>query len=911
MASGNTSKKEKEIFAELDALQDNSIREWLDEIKINGAKDNKVPNPLSKTGSTISTISKGGIYPAIIKWCIKNYSTYNFTNIPNYKEISSYISGSPAATASPAAATTKAKSPAIDFTLIAKKWKDNPNVDPFTGASVTISINPASEYVAIYSKILDGLTKHLLKMSSNKVLSVEDCKYIKESMPDEHAIYHTGTDIIHYDHLLFKNFLELKSTNARGVSNYVYAYDKDYLKEIQPYVYSHIYEVVNIKLKGYAKYNEVKALLEYYCHLSFDPVNPTFPFTIGYMIERMCKDIKNVLYMHESKITSEQINKAIFNKEVIKYFISIVKFHLNQGLITNQGLRTEIRSHFNNNEGKYKVDSKNEFHFIDYIYEQFVDHFFPRNPNNPTQYDLTKDVNVCDALLPVYDCILKLYSDNSIKNAKYKYVKDPYNINKVEEPQYPIKIQQLPRDLQLYKLRSISNAAAKDSAKERQIKQIEEENQRIFDEKVKKYEKDKEEYDKKKAEYDKKFNEEIEKYDKKKEEYDKKLKENLIVFKKKHEGFDKILEEKIKKYKKDKDIHDRIYKGKFSPKPNIGKWMGEALKMNKKHNSANDVKVPKALSANALAFGSNKYKRSSSAPKVSFVKYDSKLKTFSLNLAKDKHARRGIDKIEYINEEDPITQEPFDEMHKKKQKYSSDIVSYNKEGKAFHYRFETINLYNHILDCIRDCKKPINPANREELTDENFEEICHKIKFFAYKPTFNSHIQINALLNNCKYDNLLAFSYKVKNLPVFTTKPIIGRVNIFLVINLGGILFRVINKIDPDGSAPNNYPNQNDEDNSVVLVLPYLTDDILEGVGGVSGLEDTYHPASILTELQQKLPKGDMLGVKFFPYRKNNKDGERWKEIVKLPQFDLNFSDTKDVVFKKLTDYKNNKIAVL
>jgi hypothetical protein len=94
-------------------------------------------------------------------------------------------------------------------------------------------------------------------------------------------------------------------------------------------------------------------------------------------------------------------------------------------------------------------------------------------------------------------------------------------------------------------------------------------------------------------------------------------------------------------------------------------------------------------------------------------------------------------------------------------------------------------------------------------------------------------------------------------------------------------------------------------------VLPYLTDDILEGVGGVSGLEDTYHPASILTELQQKLPKGDMLGVKFFPYRKNNKDGERWKEIVKLPQFDLNFSDTKDVVFKKLTDYKNNKIAVL
>ena len=281
-ASGNTSKKEKEIFAELDALQDNSIHEWLDKIKKDGAKDNKVPNPLSKTGSTISTISKGGIYPAIIKWCIKNFSTYNFTNIPNYKEISSHISGSPAATASPAAATAKAKSPAIDFTLIAKKWKDNPNVDPFTGASVTISINPTSEYVAIYSKIIDGLTKHLLKISSKKVLSVEDCKYIKESMPDEHAIYNTGTDTIFYDHLLFKNFLNK------------HAYDKDYLKEIQPYVYSHIYDKIEATLTsyGYTDYNDVSELLVNFCPLSFDPVNPTYTFTIGYMIERMCKDIK-------------------------------------------------------------------------------------------------------------------------------------------------------------------------------------------------------------------------------------------------------------------------------------------------------------------------------------------------------------------------------------------------------------------------------------------------------------------------------------------------------------------------------------------------------------------------------------------------------------------------------------------
>jgi hypothetical protein len=888
-------KKETETINALNALQDNSIIEWLDEIKKTKPIDNKVRNPLlDKNGrekDPISITSKGVIYPAIIKWCIEEYKNgYDFTNIPNYQAILSSLT---AATATPAA---KANSPAIDFTSIAKMWKDTPTTDPFTGNTIAVSINPASEYVDVYSKIVDGLTKYLLKISSKKVLSVEDCKYIKESLPDEHAIYKTGTDTIFYDHLLFKNFLNK------------HAYDKDYLKEIQPYVYSHIYDKIEATLTsyGYTDYNNVSELLVNFCPLSFDPVNPTYTFTIGYMIERMCKDIKNVLYMHESKITSEQINKAIFNKEVIKYFISIVKLHLNFGLITNEGLRIEIRSHFNNNKlTKYNVDSKKDLHFVDYIYEQFVEHFFPRNPNNPTQYDLTKDVNVCDTLLPVYDCILKLYSDNSVKNAKYKYVKDPYNINKVEEPQYPIKIQQLPQDLQLYKMRSSISSAVKDASKERKIKQIEEENQRIFDEKLKIYEKDKEEYDKKKEEYDKKFNEEIKKYEQKKEEYDKLLKNNLKVNKEKHKGFDKILREKIKKYKKDKDIHDRIYKGKFSPKPNIGKWMGEALKMNKKHNSANDVKVPKALSANALAFGSNKYKRSSSAPKVSFVKYDSKLKKFKLNSAKDKHISRSSDKIEYINEEDPITQEAFDEMDKKKQKYSSDIVSYNKEGKAFHYRFETINLYNYILDCIRDCKKPINPANREELTDENFEEICHKIKFFAYKPTFNSHIQINALLNNCKHDNLLAFSYKEVYLPQRTSNPIIGSLNIYLNINLGGILFRIINKV-PDGSVPNNFPNQKNHENSEVLKLPLFADYILD----IYPETDYTYPVYILSKLQQKLPKGDMLGVKYFPYRKNNKDDKIWNKIIHIPPFVLNVLDNADKAFEKLKEY-NDKIELL
>ena len=849
-------KKEQEIFADLETLQKNyiHIHEWLEKIKKGADKDNKVPNLL--TGRPILTNSIGGTYQTIIKWCIKKYPTYDFTNIPNFKEISKHISGSPAAaTATPAAAAAaKANSPVIDYILIAKMWKDTPTIDPFTGDKIAVSINPTSEYVAVYSKIIDGLTKQILKTSSNKVLSVEDCKYIKESMPEEHAIYDTGTDTIFYDHLLFKNFLNK------------HAYDKDYLKEIEPYLYSHIYEVVDKNLRGFTKYKDVKTLLEYYCPLSFNPANPTFAFTIGYMIERMCKDIKNVLYMHESKITSEQINKAKFNKEVIKYFISIVKLHLGKS-ITNESLRIEIRSHLNHNKQKYKVvDSKNEFHFIDYIYGQFVDHFFPKNPYNPTQYDTTKDVNVCDTLLPVYDCILKLYSDNSIKKNRYRYVKDP-SINKPKEPQYPIKPQLL-QDLQRYKILSSRPNSVKNASIERRIKVQEEENDKIFNDKLKKYEKEKKVYEKKKEIYEK----------------NKGIKNGINIF----------------------DF-------RISSKHNKGQWDGEALQMNKPlRMSEGVVKVPKALYANPYAnvkayrsASPNRINsRNSGAPKVSFVKYDKKNKTFILK-KETRIAKHNDDEIVYNNEEDPNTQEDFDEMDEMKQKYTSDIVYYDENNKKIHYRFETITMYNYVLNCIENCKEPKNILVNIELTDENLDEICRKIKFFTNKPTLNSHMEVRALLANCKHDNLLAFSYDVVNLPVYTTMPIIGRLYIYLVINLGGILFRVINKIDPDGSVPDNFPNQTDFDNSVVLVLPNLTDDTL------TELEETYHPVYILTELQQKLPKGDMLGVKYFPYRKNNNDGERWKKIVKLPEFDLKFSDTKEKVFKKLKDYKNNIIAVL
>ena len=817
MAAKNTTKQEKEIYSKLNNIKNNSIYEWLDDVKLNGTDtQSRVINPLS--GSKIFT-NKEGVYPIIIKWCFENYKGYDFTSVPNAQKILSNMSSSTAS-----AAKAKAKSPDIDIISIAKEWKDNPMVNPLTGAAIQVSINPKSEYVALYTKIIDKLARHLLQ-NGKQILTIQDCKTIKDSMPNMHAIYHITDgnnniiDSIFYDHLFVSKFIALKE-----------AYDNDYLKEIEPYLYLNMYKAITDSLKKsqVTTYDNVADLLLY-----IEPVNTTF--SIGILVDKLCSDIKNVLYLHESKITAEKINTAIYNKEVLKYYIKIYQLTL-----TNLDLRKEILDYYKNpatNTLNYNGDRKHPLNNINYIYYNISNHVY-------------KDTNICKTLLAVYDDILKVYSDNNMKNTKYKYIKDPFNMNKGVEPQPPRK-PQLPQDLQKYKMLSSLPNAVKNDDKELALK----------------------EYQENEKEWKKKF----------------------------------------KEYEKKKDIYDRIYEGKVSPKQKNGFWKGSLLEVKKKAYYDDDIiKATKALSAKhsnkllkAYTTSShiNKQDSSSKVPKVSFVKFDKITKTFIVSL--NKHPK--VDKEDYyINKTDLNTQEDFADMHPNKQKYTTDIVYYDANNRDFHLRYDTVNMYNYILKCIEYCEKPINPITKAELTNENLDEICSKIKYFTKKPTYNTSLDIRAVLDNCKYDNLLAFDYTINYLPQRTSNPIIGRLNIHLNISLGGILFRVINKLPADVSTPDNYPNQTNPINSIVLTLPVFADYITDIYD-----EATYtHPVYILSELQQKIPKGNIIGNRYFPYRKNNADGQQWKPIVYLPKFDFNILDDADVAFAKLKEYKD-KLDIL
>ena len=836
MAS-NTTKQEREIFQKLDNKHDNSIHAWLDDIKKGTDAQLRVDNPL--TGSKIFT-NKGGIYPIIIKWCVQNLKGYDFTGIPNIQKILSDISGGPAVVSSNVA-KTRAKSPDIDIITIANQWKTNPTIDPFTGTAINVSINPNSEYVALYSKIIDELIKHILKNkkgAGKNILSIQNCKDIKNSMPIIHAIYiitdanNNIVDRIFYDHLFIANFILLKKPSS---SINVYSYNPDYLKELEPYIYSNIYNAIAKSLGNAINTHAHETIEEL---LLFYVVPSNTNFSIAILIHHLCHFIKNVLYMHESKITAEKINDIIYNKEVLKYYIPILKL-----TSTNEDFKDEISRY-----QRYTMTTYNAFNNMRKDQNNNLYYIYTQIANNAM-----KDTDICGTLLSIYDCILKLYSDNNIKNTIYKYIKDPYNTNKGVEPQMPRK-PQLPQDLQKYKmLSSLPNAVKNDE------------------------------------------------------------KEDLLN---EHQEKEKEWKKQLKEYEKKKDIYDRIYEGKVSPKPNKHIWDGESFHVHrKKYKDDNIIKALKALSAkysnklkaHTSTGRSDNYSSSSSPPKVSFVKYDKATGVFITSLGV--HPRVTDIESYYVNDTDPNTQEDFDDMHPTKQKHVSDIVHYNDMGKEFHFRFDTVSIYNYVLKCIENCEKPINTINKKELTNDNLDEICRKIRFFTKKPTFNSSMDIMALIDNCKYENYLSLDYTQSHLQQRTQNPIIGYLYIHLNINLGGVLFRVINKIqqDPQVTTYDNFPNQVNSMNSEVVTLPLFADYVYD-------IKDdnptSPYPVYILSDLQQKLPKGDIIGAKYFPYRKNNADGQRWKTILNLPKFNLNILDNVDDAFDKLKEYRD-KIGLL
>ena len=772
-----TEPEQLEILNGLSDKNKQRIGEWLDIVEVKEDFDGEpyVVNPF--VGVPLYT-NKDISYATLYKWCAVNFERIRLAKLPKPLDMSIYY---------------------------ANKWKKNPTINPYTNEEISISFNPNGEYVRVYKRILDGLIIDIMKKKTKKVLKIEECRLIKDSLPIEHACVFTDTSKdskyqIYYDYLFIVYFIKSRTI----------PYDHVFQSDLNIYLDNAVYDTSQFTYNEGEEYRNYHYTTEYlYIHKFFKNYLLNMgesEFSIHRLVIKLCMDIYDLIqYMREpqmkSKITNAVIDKVTFNINVLNYckslFVKIpfqyVEDFLSNPLRKNNHVFTKelLLSVLAIKEESVPKEYKDIFDEIIYYMED----------------EEVASSNVFDTLIRIYNSILKLYNDNKKNYIQKNYIKDPYNINKGIEPQIPIK-QQLPRDLQMYKFRlnNFKNAPA-NSSNERKLREFEEANS-SNKRKLKEIEEDMKEYG-----------------------------------------------EKMKKYEFKKDVYDRIYEGKYSPKQRK-----ELLSLNAYNRLKLEVSKRKTKS------DGNDGLRHHSV-------YNTDLKALTTISDKKKRSNNSksssYNEVEgyYTNDTDPYTQEAFSDMTPKKQKYASDII-YKNGTKEYHYRFDTVSIYNYILKCIDICEKPINFFNRVELTDADLDEVCNKIKHFTKKPTYDSSSDIRPLLeDDCsKYNNYLSLSWKEIIEEKDKEREIIGVIDVYLFISLGSILFKVI-------------PQK-------VLTLPIFN----------SNIAKTF-PNHTLMLLEDKLDVGDLISSRFFPYRKN-------KPIFNLPQFSFELTDTAEKTLERLKKYR-------
>jgi hypothetical protein len=750
-------------------------------------------------------IYKDVSYAFLYKWCAVNFTRIRLAKLPKPLDIIIYY---------------------------ANKWKKNPKINPYTNKKMAISLNPNGEYVSVYKQIMDGLIDNILntktkrRASSGNRLSIEDCYKIKYSLPIEHTCVFTDSKYqIHYDYLFIVYFIKSKTIK----------YDPAFKSELSIYIDLAVYNTSQFEYNEGETYNDFNYTTEFLYVFKFYKnylLNAgDSELSIHNLLMKLCIDIDNTILCmsepRETKITNAMIVKIVFNMNVLKYCKEIFskvpfKYFLeyienpekkNNRIILKEYLVLVLTKNVKSIPVRYKAISNSIMNYM--LDEDYMD-------------DETPSSNVFETLLSIYDTILKLYKDNK-KNTNYKPIKDPYNIDKGVEPQIPVK-QQLPRELQIYMMRlnNLKNAAKSKSSNERKLKEFKEANT-SNERKLKEYEENM------------------------KEQYD----------------------EKIKKYAFKKDIYDRIYEGK-SPKQRKELLSLNAYKRLKKDEPLLHISNRKVESDTIRRHHSNRDNRDN---RDKYNNDNRRSLTTIRNKKDNKLGKNGnssnassYKEVEgyYKNDLDPYTQEEFSDMSPKKRKYATDIIYKNENGtQEYHYRFDTVSIYNYILKCIDFCEKPINFFNRVELTDADLDEICKNIKHFTKKPTYNSFDEIRPLLADCSkyYNNYLEFEWEEDVKTEDLEKEIIGNINIYIAVNLGDIRFKIIEE--------------------TVLKLPIFNPNRLEKL--------SYH---ILQLLQDKLSEDVFITRRFFPYRKN-------KPILNLPEFPFSLNDNADKTLEKLKKYKD------
>jgi hypothetical protein len=288
---------------------------------------------------------------------------------------------------------------------IANMWIGNPLVNPYTQEVIEVSIHPNSAYVKLYKKVMRELIKELrTHYPPNHILTLEDCKYIKDNLPIIHSIIEiTETAYIRYDHLFIRYFIK----NMKA-----YNYDIKYCEDSEIKLHLNIYNSIKTKNPTSLSQSPRASLSQ---HSPLSPSSRSFAIenyktikdllkdnidfsksdiSIGKLVANMCVDIKRILYMRNADITLENYRAALHNKKTLEYvnYIYFLKF------ADIKGISKKIVDYYD----KLLLPEHN-IDEIKHIYEKII-------TNMEIRIGTIRENFVCPELIYIYKYIMCLYA---------------------------------------------------------------------------------------------------------------------------------------------------------------------------------------------------------------------------------------------------------------------------------------------------------------------------------------------------------------------------------------------------------------------------------------------------------------------------------------------------------------------
>lgn len=573
-----------------------------------------------------------------------------------------------------------------------KKWRNNPEINPYTDEIIEVSIVSNKEYVKLYKSFLEYLVS-VNEPNITAKLPTTHCYTFSSTLVDLSFYKRNGKKVtlktFNFDYLFTVYYLKDNNISEFNLNYFLY---KIILRQFEiNSSLAETYPAIPDVLKDIMLDENLEVFIEMVTEYIYDLCVLILPLT----------KLANRIELEDPEYTS--------------YFEEMLDIDTNVLPETIKNMKTRLHCILDliNLFGKQDIFEKIKKVKIDYNYvdDDNVNIMY----NNIIAVD---DKYFRNFLVSSIFDIEEIHMESN-KQEIFDPVKDPYdNLPDLPEiPKPPILTQQL----HLYKNRkTIEKDFIIDDEKEKQLKEFNE-LQKEYNNKLKEYNKEIKIYNKKylgkkitpyfsvsihpnSSDYTytsiKTSNRSLNKF-----------KETSSSSTLKDESNDIILTDEIKS-----KFYEYIYDGTDI----------ESYEEQEELQMEYDLAVLKGKISKELYEKINKY---SGGGKKSLSAIKKELRLDKQRL--DKLIKNKCD----LSGTDPFTMEAYSDMHHKKIKYLSKIKS-EINGKTYVNCYDTIPIYNYVLSCKKSGSIPINIAlGREPFTEEHLKEIFKKIKHFTKRKT--------------------------------------------------------------------------------------------------------------------------------------------------------------------------------